>query len=334
MISGDHGSMAAGTVDSSPTEATSVEATSVEDRPVEDTSVEDTLVASQVVEVEGIPMSALVAEARRPRAVIVALHGGAATSRYFDCPNQPALSLLRTGAALGFTVIALDRPGYGSSSAHGDELTSVARRVELAYAAMDRLLAGRPQGAGVFLLAHSIGCELAVRMAVEERATDLLGLELAGTGRQHSPTALEIIEWQRSPSRPKTRAGLRSLLWQPVHLYPAEVVGGASIGARSPSYEGLVARRWAPYDFPELAARVRVPVHFSLGDHELVWQAGPSGLAEVAAMFTAASRVVVEEQVNGGHNLSLGLTARAYHLKVLSFVEECMVEAAHRQSRR
>jgi pimeloyl-ACP methyl ester carboxylesterase len=287
-------------------------------------------VEPQMVEVQGIPMSALLAEAREPRAVIVALHGGASTSRYFDCPNEPRLSLLRTGAALGFTVLGLDRPGYGSSAPHAEELAPAARRIELAYAAVDRLLQSRPRGAGVFLMAHSIGCELAIRMAAEPRGAQLLGIELAGTGRRHSPTALRILEaWRRNPTRPR-KSGLHELLWQPDRLYPAEVVGGASIGSRGPAYEAGVVDRWAPHDFPELAARVRIPVHFSLGEHEMVWQTGHSALAEIAAMFSAAPRVAVDEQADGGHNLSLGLTAMAYHLKVLSFVEECVVDAAHR----
>ena len=287
-------------------------------------------VVPQVVDVQGIPMSALLAEVPQPRAVIVALHGGASNSRYFDCPNEPRLSLLRTGAALGFTVLGLDRPGYGSSHAYADGLAPPARRIELAYAAMDRLLESRPRGAGVFLMAHSIGCELAVRMAADPRGADLLGVELAGTGRQHSPTAVEILEaWRQSPTRSR-KSGLSNLLWQPHRLYPAEVIGGASIGSRGPAYESGVVDSWAPQDFPELAARVRIPVHFSLGDHEMVWQTGRSALADIAAMFTAAPRVAVDEQADGGHNLSLGLTAMAYHLKVLSFVEECVVAATRR----
>lgn len=83
-----------------------------------------------VVDVDGVAMSARVAEAPEPRAVLVALHGGAVTSGYFDAPGR--LSLLRAGAAAGFTVVALDRPGYGSSASHGDQLASPARRVELA----------------------------------------------------------------------------------------------------------------------------------------------------------------------------------------------------------
>ncbi|PRC42659.1 alpha/beta hydrolase, partial [Mycobacterium sp. ITM-2017-0098] len=61
-------------------------------------------------------MSGLVATVANPRAVIVAVHGGATSAAYFDCPGRPELSLLRAAAASGFTTIALDRPGYGTSA--------------------------------------------------------------------------------------------------------------------------------------------------------------------------------------------------------------------------
>jgi hypothetical protein len=83
------------------------------------------------------------------------------------------------------------------------------------------------------------------------------------------------------------------------------------------------ARSVSRGSFPSLAAGVRVPVHYSLGDHERVWSSGPAALAEVASLFTASPRVVAAEQAGAGHNLSLGLSAMAYHLKVLSFAEEC-----------
>jgi len=70
-----------------------------------------------VVIVGGVPMSAWVAEPEHPedsKAVIVAIHGGGTTAMYFDCPGHPSLSLLRTGAARGFTVVALDRPGMAA----------------------------------------------------------------------------------------------------------------------------------------------------------------------------------------------------------------------------
>jgi pimeloyl-ACP methyl ester carboxylesterase len=279
---------------------------------------------TEVVTVGDIPMSALVFEAPDPRAVIVALHGGATTSTYFDHPDLPRSSLPRTGSALGFTVIALDRPGYGASAPHADRITAPAQRVDLAYAAIEKLVPA--QGAGVFLLAHSIGCELALRMAADERGKALLGLELAGTGRRHHPTALTFMNgWRRDPVAPKRPPGLSKLLWQPASLYPAAAVGGARMSSRSPHYEATVVDGWAPRDFADLAAQVRVPVQFTLGDHEPVWESGPAALNDIAGMFTASPRVTVTEQFDAGHNLSLGRTAMAYHLKVLSFVEECVL---------
>ncbi|MES5817650.1 alpha/beta fold hydrolase [Streptomyces sp. RG80] len=288
-----------------------------------------------VIDIDGIPLSYRVSWAPQPRAVVLALHGGGTDSSYFDCPNRPRLSLLRTGAALGFTVIALDRPGYGASHAHQERLTDPARRVALTHAALDGLLASRPRGAGVFLMAHSAGSELAIRMAAEERGRALLGLEIAGTGREHHPrfSARWATHGELGIRRPARRR-MRDLLWGPSHLYPADVFGGTAIGAPSPAYE-FEARAWVR-ELVELAARIRVPVRYTLGDHEAVWRSGPRALADMAAMFTAAPRVLTYEQPDSGHNLSLGHTARAYHLRVLSFAEECAVarEHAHADSTR
>ncbi|MEO3787488.1 alpha/beta fold hydrolase [Actinocorallia sp. B10E7] len=275
------------------------------------------------VEVGGIPMSARLQEAQNPRAVVLALHGGATTSLYYDAPNRPRLSLLRAGAALGFTVLALDRPGYGASAAHAAELNSAARRVDLAYAAVERMLEGRPRGAGVFLMAHSSGCELAVRMAGDERGADLLGLELAGTGRHRHERAMRLWEDWRGRER-EAREGLRAILWGPPHLYPDDLVGGYSVSASAPPYEGVEAESW-PRGLPGLAARIPVPVHYSLGDHEMWWRSGSQALEDIASLFTASPLVSVHEQAGGGHNLSLGNSALAYHLRVLSFVEECVL---------
>lgn len=283
-------------------------------------------VSREVVEVDGIPLSALVSRVRRPRAVILALHGGAAMSAYFDNPDRPRSSLLRIGAALGFTVIALDRPGYGSSGAYAAELDSPARRAELVYAAVDELLGSGSRGAGLFLVGHSAGCPLVIRMAAGERGAELLGVEIAGSGLRHHDYMLGFVDERTRDARPpeKLGRGLFELLWQPVRLYPPDAVGGANFVSATPDYEREVGEEWFA-EFPELAARVTVPMHYSLGDHERVWRTGPEALAEIAGLFTASPRVIAEEFAGSGHNLSVGLTAAAYHLKILSFVEECVV---------
>ena len=281
-------------------------------------------VRPRLVIVDGVPMSALVAEPdppERPAAVIVAIHGGGTTATYFDCPGHPSLSLLRAGAAAGFAVVAIDRPGYGSSAPYPEALTLPQQRVDLAYGAVDRILGDKPRGAGMFLLGHSGGCELVMRMSADERGADLLGIELAGTGRHYHPDAREILKTAARQRRP---AGLRELLWHPEELYPPEVLTGATVSPTAPDYEAQLSSTWARHDFPALAPDVRVPVRVSVADHEKVWQTDAAAIAEIASLFSGTPEFTVHRQADAGHNLSLGHTAGDYHASVLSFVTHCI----------
>lgn len=281
----------------------------------------------RVVIVDGVPMSGLLAEAAEPRATIVAVHGGATTSAYFDCPGHPRLSMLRLGQQLGFTVLALDRPGFGSSALFADEFVSTPKRIDAMYGAIDAIVDGHDRGAGVFLLGHSAGCELVLRMAADHHSDELLGIELAGTGLHQQEAALAVLANASLNGGPPV--GLRELLWEPARLYPDGMSGAVRIrtGPVGVRYEAAAVSNWSR-DLPELAARVRVPVRYTQAEYERVWEATPTAVAEVAAMFTTSPKVTVYEQGSAGHNLSLGHTAAAYHLSVLSFAEECVAARA------
>ena len=283
----------------------------------------------RVLIVDGVPMSALFAEAENPKAVIVAIHGGGTTALYFDCPGRPSLSLLRTGVAAGFTIVALDRPGYGSSAPYPEAMARPEQRVNLAYGAVDRIIGQRPRGAGLFVMGHSGGCELTMRMAADERGADLLGIELAGTGRHYHPAARDILKTATRERRP---AGLYELLWEPERLYPPEVLNGATISGSAPSYEDQMVSDWARQTFPALAPAVRVPVQFSIAEHEKVWQTDDSALTEITGLFSGSSRFTVHRQPDAGHNISLGHSAADYHSKVFSFAEECVAARADQEA--
>jgi hypothetical protein len=128
-----------------------------------------------------------------------------------------------------------------------------------------------------------------------------------------------------STARPR-RATLREALWTPEFLYPDGADTSLPL-APGPSYEGTDVRGWIA-EFPRLAALVRVPVHYTLGEYERVWSSDAAALAGVAAMFNASPRVVTLSQADASHNLSVGWTALSYHLKVLSFAEECAIARA------
>lgn len=285
-------------------------------------------VRPRMVNAGGIPMSALVAEVPDPHAVVVALHGGGTTSVYFDCPGQSQLSLLRTGAALGYTVIALDRPGYGSSALYPEEIADPAQRVELAYRAVEAILADRARGAGLFVLGHSNGCELALRMAADDRGAELLGIELAGTGLRYQDAAQQVLSTARPDQRP---VGLRELLWEPTSLYPEAVQRGITNTPAGAPYEAAMVMGWSRADFPVLAGRVRVPVRFTFAEHEKIWQSDPDAQRDIRAIFTAAPSFTRNHASGSGHNLSVGFGAPEYHRSVLSFVDECAAAAGAAQ---
>ncbi|MGZ5377431.1 MAG: alpha/beta hydrolase, partial [Mycobacterium sp.] len=278
----------------------------------------------RVVFVDGVPMSGLVAAVEEPKAVVVAFHGGSSTAAYFDCPGHPSLSLLRMGADNGYTMVALDRPGYGSSAPYPDAMERPEQRIALAYGATDKILGANSRGAGLFLVAHSAGCELAVRMAADDRAEQagVIGLELAGTGVQYDAAMAEIMKAATATGRP---TGLREVLWQPAELYPPDVLSGMTNSSTGALYEVGMTRSWPRQDFPALAPHVRVPVQFSFAEHERVWRSDADAMAQIAALFTSSPRFVTNEQSGTGHNMSLSLNAAAYHGSVLSFVEECVV---------
>lgn len=286
-------------------------------------------VRARTVNAGGVPMSALLAEVGDPRAVIVALHGGGTTSLYFDCPGHPEFSLLRAGAAAGYTVIALDRPGYGSSALYPEAMTDPAQRVELAYRAVEAILGARPRGAGVFVLGHSNGCELALRMAADARGSELLGLELAGTGLHYQSAARDVLSTARPDQRP---AGLRELLWEPASLYPDAVLHGITNVSSGAPYEAAMVTGWPRTDFPALAGRVRVPVRFTFAEHEKIWRADPDAQREIRDLFTGTESFTANAESGAGHNLSVGFGAPQYHRSVLSFVEECAAAAATARS--
>ena len=217
--------------------------------------------------------------------------------------------------------MALDRPGYGSSAGDPDAMTQPQQRVAQAYGALDRILGQRPRGAGLFVMGHSAGCELAMRMATEARGAELLGIELAGTGWHYQREAREVLTTATGERR---WVGLYDLLWHPQRFYPPEVLNAAIISQPTPAYEEQMMADWTRRTFLELAPAVRVPVHFSIAEHEKVWQTDSSALDEIAVLFSHAPRFILHQQPEAGHNISLGHSAADYHTTVLSFVQQCL----------
>ncbi len=268
------------------------------------------------VDADGIALSGLLSEPdqRPPRAVVVAVHGGGMRAGYFHGRAHPSLSLLELGAGLGFTVLALDRPGYGRSAVQLPEGQTLAEQSMTLHAALGDFARRYPVGAGFFLLAHSFGGKLALTAAAD--ADDrLIGLDISGCGHQYAVRTHELPD-------PHDLATWR-LNWGPLQLYPPNTFASSRpLLTPMPEREWREASVW-PELFPGIARRVRVPVRLTFAEHERWWRHDEEAVAAMTGLFTG-TRVTVDRLPDAGHNISLGWAARSYHLRALSFAEECL----------
>ena len=277
-----------------------------------------------------VELSGLLAEPETPpRALVLALHGGGMTAAYFHGRAHPDLSLLRLGRSLGFTVLALDRPGYGRSSAFLPRGQLLGEQADTVYGALDEFAAGHATGAGVFVVGHSSGLTLGLFLAAHPRGKELLGVDGSGSAYRYQP-ALDpgVAETERTADGSVTSYASRSpreLFWGSESLYPpGTFTSGMRPIASVPDLETYESALW-PDLLPGVAAEVRVPFQFSVAEHEQWWRVTDADLAEYQALFTATPRLVVRRQPAAGHNISLGWAARSYHLNALAFAEQCLL---------
>ncbi|MEU6844707.1 alpha/beta fold hydrolase [Streptomyces sp. NPDC046716] len=265
------------------------------------------------------PLSALLSEptGEPPRAAVVALHGGGMRAGYFDGTAHPDLSLLTLGARLGYTVLAVDRPGYGRSAERFPDGRSLEEQTATVRSAIEEFAAGHVTGAGVLLLGHSYGGKLALSTVAASAPDPVIAVDVSGCGRRPAVGPDEAAGGAR---------GLRGrrLNWGPSQLYsPGAVGSSAYIVAPVPPREREDMANWERRS-EELLPRIRVPVRLTFAEYEAWWRHTDEDLADLRERLSRAPRVVLDRLPGAGHNISLGLAARTYHLRAFAFLEESL----------
>lgn len=267
------------------------------------------------------PIAGLRAGAGNPRGVVLAIPGGGYDARYWHAGDGSDTSLLSPGAMLGYDMVAVDRPGYGGSRGASPEGYDLDEQVDLLFATIEALApAGRP----VFLIGHSMGGILAVRMAADPRGGRLAGIDVSGVPLRYPPHMLEGFRLARETgiAMEVDKAGLRQLFYGPDGTFdPA--LGGRLDGACPVPPREMAKTIANPELLPPLMARVTLPVRWVCAEYEASSIMGEAMLGDIRAMMPRCRRLVAEMQVGSGHNISLHHVARAYHLKALAFFEEC-----------
>jgi pimeloyl-ACP methyl ester carboxylesterase len=283
-------------------------------------------VVDLVIDAGGIPISGLLAvPSGVPRAFVVALHGGGLRAEYFHGRAHPDTSFLSLATRLDYVALALDRPGYGASAATLPDGLHLPEQARVTMAAIEAFRTQHGVDAALVLLGHSFGMKLALEIAATASPDRLLGVDCSGAGVRYNSELRSYPGLDPEGTVDLTSAERMELFWGPAHLYPPRALDrDHRPTAPVPLAEAQDSATW-PDRLRELAPKVRVPVRYTIADGERWWDVRPETLSEFADLFASSPRVEVTQQVGAGHNISLGWAARAYHLRVSAFIEECVV---------
>ena len=254
-------------------------------------------------------------EAGRP--LLVCIPGGSYNARYFDVPGH---SFVQAAIEQGFSVAALNRPGYEDSTPLSRP--TFAGNADALAAAIDDLWSQTKDGCtGVVLVGHSMGGAIAVHIASRPRPWPLLGIAISAI-HYDAPEAVTQA-WNSMPADISIEFSAEQrvqFMYGPTETYDGSVVAAAAAASSPiPVAELLeVVDGWIR-DFSAIAAAVDVPVHYGLSEHEQLWISSPAGVDAFAAAFTGAPSVSAHQVLGVGHNIDHHHAGRQYRHDVLDW---------------
>lgn len=258
--------------------------------------------------------------------LVIALHGGTYTSRYFDVPGY---SLLDRASALGIHAIALDRPGYGRSTPLPPAQAEIATNAEKLDAAIGAIWETcKGEAPGIFVIGHSIGGAITVSIAARRPAWPLLGIAISGVCLEtpaESKTAwdaLPDIPMILLPSERKDQLMLGPPAWTHTPDMPAASHVADTTVPRAELID--IVHDW-PARVRDVTQRVTVPVHYRQGEFDPLWITDAAQVAEFGRAFTGSRDVDARLMVSAGHCIDFHRLGAAFQLDQLAFALRCAV---------
>ncbi|HEY5209353.1 MAG TPA: alpha/beta hydrolase [Stellaceae bacterium] len=259
--------------------------------------------------------------------LIIAIPGGTYTSNYFDLPG---FSLMDRAVALGMPVIALDRPGYGDTTAFAPPDATIANNAERLDAAIGELWQRHGgKASGIFLIGHSIGGAITVSIAARNPAWPLLGIAVSGVGLV---TPRESgSQWAALPQIPMIDlppAMKDMVMFGPDWTFAAPMPGlGHQADAPVPRQELIdITSTWHDA-VRDVAAKVRVPVHYRQAEFDKLWIVDADQVKGFGAAFVNSPRVDAALFEGVGHCIDFHRLGGAFQVEQLAFALRCCVQA-------
>lgn len=260
----------------------------------------------------------------RDMPLVIAIHGGTYTSRYFDLPGY---SLLDRAKANGIPLIALDRPGYGGSAVLPPAESGIEHSAMVLDQAIGAMFARAGQDtAGVVLIGHSIGAAIAAMIAARGPAWPLLGLAMSGIGLTPPPGA-DATAWEALPDLPfvDMPADVKDhVMFGPGGSYRPDMPAlSHAADASIPRAELLdIVTIW-PALAPSVLGAITIPIQYRQGEFDALWVTDAAQVAAFAAYCGNARAVDARLFDGAGHCIDFHSQSAAFQLEQLAFALRC-----------
>ncbi|KAL2784639.1 Alpha/Beta hydrolase protein [Aspergillus keveii] len=271
--------------------------------------------------------------------LVVCIPGGSYGAEYFDVSG--AQSVLNLSKSLKIPVIAIDRPGYGSSTlAPNDETAPTYAQAQgrflnsTVFPALWQEFGHVAKASAVVLLSHSIGAMMATIAAGSY------------TGREGYPLAGLITSGIGSELVEGPRQGMLHLLSEPAELMHFEATPKDAIMLQLPhmnlapvdmcDYTDRLNRpvpraelqdintTWLDY-WKGYSTSVTVPVFHGLGEFDGLWTCSPTTLDVYKSAFAYSPKVTSEMIPMAPHCMEMSFQSHAWYMKCFAFAVECTV---------
>lgn len=259
--------------------------------------------------------------------LVVAIHGGTYTSRYFDIPGY---SLLDRAEANGIPILAIDRPGHGDSPLLEAGESDIAGQARFLTRALHQGWETFGVGtAGMVIIAHSIGAAISLRMASAPDGLPLLGIAVSGVGLRTPPDHREM--WNALPDMPHVDLPdpmKDEVMFGPSGSFDAPMPAASHVANTSAVRAELVdiVSTWQDH-VHDVLGRIEVPVHYRQAEVDRLWIVDESEVSGFARALTGSPRVDAAMMQGTGHCMDFHRIGEALHLQQLGFALQCAAEA-------
>ena len=260
--------------------------------------------------------------------LVIALHGGSYTSRYFDVPG---FSFIERASLAGVPVIAPDRPGYGASQPLPAAKATIKGNADFLRTAIGA--AWSEHGAsthGIVLVGHSIGGAIALAVASEACEWPLLGVAVSGVGLR--PPSHSRDAWSSLPDTPflefPSAMKDQTVFGRPGSFDERMPMASHVADAPVPRAEFFdIITTW-PDEARDIVAQVKVPVHYRQAEFDHLWVVDQANVDEFAAACSASPYVDAKMVPMTGHCMDFHRVGAALHFQQIGFALQCAALAA------